>query len=291
MSASLQTFPRNTPIPEILDAIEHDGAAIVEDMIAPDRLASLNRELDGAIATTPPGSRSGSTLWEAFHGSPTVRFTGLAARSPVFVELLEHEVLGAYADSALLPNAGSYWLNTGQAMIVGPGEQAQMLHRDMGNWPAFAAQGAAAPEVTVSSIFALSDFHEANGATRVTPGSHRWESFDVMDGKPEETIPAEMRAGSALLYSGKVVHGAGANRSDGWRRGLHLSFVLGWLRPEEASPLMIPFDLAKTFSPRVQQLLGYTSYDPAPILGGRLWLVDFEKAERMLGNGKMPSSS
>lgn len=279
MSTALRTLSRHTPMAEILEVIERDGAAIVEDMIDADRLASLNRELDGAITSTPSGSRSGSQLWEEFHGAQTVRFTGIAARSRTFVELLEHEVLGAYADAALLPHAGSYWLNTGQAMIVGPGEQAQMLHRDMGNWPAFVSQGAAAPEVTVSSIFALNDFEDANGATRVIPGSHRWETFNVMDGEPAQTVPAEMRAGSALLYSGKVIHGAGANRSDGWRRGLHLSFVLGWLRPEEASPLMIPAKLAKTFSPRVQQLLGYTSYDPAPAMGGRLWLVDFEEAD------------
>jgi ectoine hydroxylase-related dioxygenase (phytanoyl-CoA dioxygenase family) len=86
-----------------------------------------------------------------------------------------------------------------------------------------------------------------------------------------------MEAGSVLLFSGKTIHGGGANRTtDQWRIALHLSYLLGWLRTEEAHPFSIPLDVVAGLPPRARELLGFTQYDPAPHGGGRLWLVDFE---------------
>ncbi len=88
-----------------------------------------------------------------------------------------------------------------------------------------------------------------------------------------------MPAGSALLYLGKTVHGAGANvTANTWRRGLHMSFVLGWLTPEEASPIGVPWTIAKNYSVRVQQMLGYKSPPHLPGAAPRNWLVDFQDA-------------
>ena len=63
--------------------------------------------------------------------------------------------------------------------------------------------------------------------------------------------------GDAFVYSGKILHGGGANlTADRWRRALHLSFVVGWLTPEEANALdYAPGELDER-SPRVQRLLG-----------------------------------
>lgn len=116
-------------------------------------------------------------------------------------------------------------------------------------------------------------------ATIVARGSHRWEDVG-RKAKPEETTQAVMKAGSVLLYTGKVIHGAGANRtSDTWRRGMHVSFVLGWLRPEEHHSLAVPLEVARRLPERAQHLLGYRSYHADPsVFGGRLGLVDFEDA-------------
>jgi ectoine hydroxylase-related dioxygenase (phytanoyl-CoA dioxygenase family) len=212
-----------------------------------------------------------------FHGRNTKRLCGLAARSPSFVEVLLEPLPLAVADHFLLPNCGEYWLNTGQLMIVGPGEPAQFLHRDEANWPHFPWGGF---ELTVSCMFAMRDFTEENGATLVVPGSHRWKDAQR---QPElsEIRSAVMPAGSALLYTGKLIHGAGENRSDEWRYGMHLSFVVGWLRPEENHYLAVPLETARTLPKRARELLGYASYHPS-VLGGRLGLVDFEEASRVV---------
>lgn len=163
-------------------------------------------------------------------------------------EVLLHPLLLAWAERDLAETAGSFWLNTGQMMVVGPGSTTQMLHRDEGNWPFIERLGPTGPAITVSVMVALTPFTEEAGATRVVPGSHRSPDFgpvvqtEGILAPPElETVPAVMEAGSGLPYSGKLIHGAGANRTDAWRRGLHTSYVAGWLCPEEANPLAVPW--------------------------------------------------
>ena len=143
--------------------------------------------------------------------------------------------------------------------------------------------GPTCPEVTVSPMIALEDMTEELGGTRVIPGSHLWPDFD-RTGSPEQTVATEMRAGSGMIYSGKVIHGGGANRTDDrWRFAMHLSFVVGWLTPEEASPLCYPLELIRTLAPRTQRLLGFRSYDPTPHASGRLWLKNFNDLESQIG--------
>jgi hypothetical protein len=60
---------------------------------------------------------------------------------------------------------------------------------------------------------------------------------------------------------------------------MHVSFVVGWLRPEEASPLMVDRARAAELSPRARDLLGWSSYHSDG--GGRTWLVDFEDAKQL----------
>ena len=56
------------------------------------------------------------------------------------------------------------------ALVVGPGQGAQFLHRDIAIWPFIEEAGLAAPQAMVSILLALSDFTEEVGATRVIPG-------------------------------------------------------------------------------------------------------------------------
>jgi len=275
---ALVTVAAATPMSQIIALVEADGGVIVRDFLSSDSLRRLQSELEPFVHASEPGSKEAHRGWQLFHGSRTKRFCGLAAKSPTFVELLLDGKLKEYADHFMLPNCGSYWLNTGQMMVIGPGEPAQLLHRDSANWPHFPWP---APEVTVSCMFALSDFEVECGATQVAPGSHRW-SDPARAPTAHEITQAVMPAGSVLFYTGHVIHAAGENRTtDRWRCGMHVSWVLGWLRPEECHYLAVPIEIARRLPERVQQLLGYHSYHPS-IYGGRLGLVDFDEARRIL---------
>jgi ectoine hydroxylase-related dioxygenase (phytanoyl-CoA dioxygenase family) len=230
--------------------------------------------MERAAADFRAGTQADDPKIRFFWGNVTKRFTRLAARSDAFVEILCDPTLLAVADALLLPNCATYWMNTGQMMIVGPGEAAQVLHRDADNWRTMNRPDGF--EVTVSCMFAITDFTEELGATRVVPGSHRWTDFRRRP-EPHEIIAAEMSAGSGMLYTGRVIHGAGANATDDqWRFGFHLSYVLGWLTPEEAGPIGVPWEIARNLPERAQALLGWRCYAAGGKDSTRLWTVDYE---------------
>lgn len=278
----LRRLPADAPVENLLAVIEEDGGLIVEGLFRKETIRQLLDDVLAAAEKVQPGAAD-QGLGEAgkfFTGNNTIRFSSVGRISPTYFELLDNPVYEALADAVLLPNCGSYWVNTAQVMLIGPNSDAQMLHRDCGNWEYVSATNwPDSPDVTLSAMIALDEVTEELGATRVIPGSHKWPDWEN-NGSPEMTVPAEMSPGDALVYTGKVVHGGGANRTtDRWRNAMHLSFVVGWLTPEESSPIDYTDEDLRGYSPRVQRLLGHRSYDPRPHAGGGLWLRDVRKIE------------
>ncbi|RYP63026.1 hypothetical protein DL770_009478 [Monosporascus sp. CRB-9-2] len=174
-------------------------------------------------------------------------------------EILENNLIRQLCEEIYLKDAGGYWMNSAQVIDIGPASKAQPLHRDQWQFPIFTYCGPNAPEASVNFVVALTEFTDENGATRVIPGSHKWDDFQE-NGTPEDTIPAEMQAGDACFISGKVVHGGGANRTkDFTRRGITLVFQCSYLTPEEAYPFLVEKEIAKTLSPRAQRMIGFRS--------------------------------
>jgi ectoine hydroxylase-related dioxygenase (phytanoyl-CoA dioxygenase family) len=142
------------------------------------------------------------------------------------------------------------------------------------------------PEVQVASVVALVDLTADNGATRVVPGSHRWPRVRVA--APEELVPAEMAAGSAIVYLGSTLHGGGGNTTaDVRRRGMHVSFCLGWLRTEENQYLAAPIDVVRTLPRESQALLGYAAHDALAAGGGYLGTVEVQDPVELMAIGKL----
>lgn len=277
-------------IDEVSAAIDEVGAVVVDDLIDPAVLDRFRRDLEPWLTDTAPGSRSGEAEWELFHGHHTRRINGLAAKSDTFVDLALHPTILGTADRRLIPDGGAIQISDTQLISIGPGEAAQYLHRDQSGWPWFNELLPNGPEIIVIAMVAVTDFTERNGATRIVPFSHleadREELFD-----PERSVPAEMSAGSVLLFSGRTIHGGGANHTtDEWRSAIHLSYLLGWLRAEEAHQFAVPADVAAGLPRRAKELLGFAEYNPAPHTGGRLWLVDFEDPATLFDTPDHPGS-
>lgn len=246
-----------TSAAEVCDILNRDGAVVVEGATEPALLAALNADLDQFSDDIGVGLRHPTNdFFVDFYGASTVRFDGLPAKSPAFLDVMQLPLLQEVADILLKPNCEDYLLNTAQLIEIRPGETAQLIHRDEDAW---AFMPKVKPLLQVEAMFALSDFTKASGATHVVPGSHLWEP--EREPEPEEILRAEMPAGSALIYLGSTLHGGGANTTaDVHRRGMFLGFVVGWLRTEENSFLTVPMDAAKTMPVRVQELLGYKAH-------------------------------
>jgi len=239
--------------------LERVGYAIVPGLMSQETVAAARAELGVLLDAVDWGS--------GFDGTRTKRvWAPLAVTRCLDQAALAPPVLAA-VEQAIGP--GSQFGIT-CAIQVHPGQDAQVLHFDQGIYPLPRDR-----DVLVTTLWALDDFTAANGATRIVPGSHRLPA-----GKPDQaqTIPAEMPAGSVLLFSGRLYHGAGANVTDRPRLGVVIDYVQPWLRPCEAHTLSASRAQARQLPQRLQELLGFNQ--PTPYLGfingrdPREWLMN-----------------
>jgi ectoine hydroxylase-related dioxygenase (phytanoyl-CoA dioxygenase family) len=242
---SLEHLPADAPADEIAALLDSDGALILDNVLDAAGVAAVRAEIDPYVEATANGR-------DGFSGHQTTRTGALVARSPACRELVMHPAVLATCDSFLKRACDRYLLHLTQVIRIRPGQPKQPLHRDRLAWGGFLP---ASIEPQLNTIWAMTDFTEANGATQVVPGSPTWD--EGRRAEPHEVGYAEMRAGSVLVYSGSVIHAGGENRTDGDRMGINITYCLGWLRQEENQYLSCPPAIARTLDPKLQALLGY----------------------------------
>jgi ectoine hydroxylase-related dioxygenase (phytanoyl-CoA dioxygenase family) len=142
------------------------------------------------------------------------------------------------------------------SIAIGPDESAQPIHADDQLIPL------PRPHVPIicNTMWAITDFTEENGATRLVPRSHLSEEAPNPL-EPYESIPAEMSKGSVLVWVGSLWHGGGANRTSERRVGIAMNYCAGFIRQQENQQLGIPPRLVATFPRRLQELVGYSMYN------------------------------
>jgi ectoine hydroxylase-related dioxygenase (phytanoyl-CoA dioxygenase family) len=227
-------------------ALREYGCVVVERLAPAEQLDRIEAELEPHLRATAPGG-------DDFTGHNTRRTGALLARSPSFRDLAAHPLVLGALDRVLGDHATSYQLHLTQVIEIGPGEPAQLVHRDQWAFDFFPFPPGY--EVECHTMWAMSEFTEENGATRVIPGSQHWA--DKLRPENDETVPAEMSKGSVLLYLGSLYHGGGANRSAHPRRGINVGYTLSWLRQEENQYLACPPEVARELSEPLARLAGY----------------------------------
>ncbi len=226
-----------------------EGWCIVGSALPAATIEALDADLAADFEATP-------FCEGGFYGETTKRFGRLLARSPHVEALVRHQSILSLAESILSPWCDVIQLNVTQAIAVHPGAPAQMPHRDQDMWRAPAGEA----EYLVNVIWPLTPFRHDNGATLVWPRTHGCRARAADDlGAP---VPAEMEPGSALMFLGSTLHGAGANRSNEVRRGIVVGYSLGWLKPYENQWLAYPPNIARTFDPELAALVGYRQHRP-----------------------------
>jgi ectoine hydroxylase-related dioxygenase (phytanoyl-CoA dioxygenase family) len=230
---------------QVADALGRDGVVVVDQVVAPDVMDRARAELDPHLRATAVGA-------DEFSGRRTRRTGGLVARSATCRELIMHPLV-LDAVRLVLGHVASFQLHLTQVIAIGPGEPAQMIHRDQWAYDFFPFPKGY--EAQCNTIWAMTDFSEENGATRVIPGSNHLD--DRLEFVETDTLPAEMAKGSVLFYTGSLYHGAGANRSDSTRYGVNITYNCAWLRQEENQYLSVPLEIARTLPVDLLRLMGY----------------------------------
>jgi len=235
----------------VMNVLDEDGAVIVENLASPGTMELIESELAPHWQDIPYGDSE-------FIGFRTQRATRLVALSRGCGELAMNPLVLGAMDQILSPFCKRYHLHVTNGVRVGSDETPQLLHRDDELFRGYIPRPR--PRVLTNVIWALSDFRRENGATRVVPGSHRWDD----DREPDETqfVQAEMPAGSVMIYLGSTFHGAAANTTGEPRTGIILGYSLGWLRQEENQYLAVPPAAAKSLPEPLQHLIGYAVHPP-----------------------------
>jgi ectoine hydroxylase-related dioxygenase (phytanoyl-CoA dioxygenase family) len=274
---ALRQLPADSPIEDILSVLEEDGGLILKDFVSVEVLQT--------IATELKPFEQPDQVWKGnFFPEATKRICGTVGKSKTLAsQLLLHPV---YREICLRTLTMTKKLRYGEALRefkcypvanasttfdIGPGADAQQLHRDDGVH--HLSHPNKQPHM-IGLLVAETKTTTENGATVVIPGSHKLVSilqfkkrissnssqgdWDDRHPKPEETTPACLDPGDALLFDGAVFHGGGANVTKSERRKVHGVFMIrGNLRPEENTYLSFPPEIAKGYPDEVLEAYGY----------------------------------
>lgn len=237
-----------TTIQRHVAKIEADGYAIVENAIAADLVDALVEDL-GRLER----ERGIAPAKNRFEGTKTVRIYNLLVHGALYERIPVHENILPIVERVLDP--GCLVSSLSSIAICGD-ERPQPLHADDQLIPI------PRPHVPLvcNTMWALTDFTDANGATRIVPGSHKWKEVPDYFGT-HESVPAAMPKGSVMVYNGSLWHGGGANRTGQRRIGVAMNYCAGFLRQQENQQLGIPREIAARFAPRLQELVGYSLYN------------------------------
>ena len=234
-------------VAEHVERVGRDGYTIVEDAIGADLVEALTDDLarlEGELEIRPADN--------SFEGANTLRIYNLLAHGEVWQQVPVHGsvlpiVEGVLDHGCLISSLSS--------VNIGLDETAQPIHADDMLIPIPKPH----PPTVCNSMWALTDFTEANGATRVIPGTHLDQSPNY--GQHYDSVPAEMGRGSVLIWHGSLWHGGGANHTAERRLGVAMNYCAGYIRQQENQQLGLPPSLVRTFSPRLRELVGYGIYN------------------------------
>ena len=230
---------------ELLD----QGWCVIPSLLSPDIVRALDADLAEDFDQTP-------FCEGGFYGSRTKRFGRLLVRSPLARKIVQHPLVLGITREVLSPWCDTIQLNLTQALALHPGAPPQLPHRDQDMWRGAIGE----TEYLVNVMWPFTRYTADNGATIMWPNSHGRNALDPEP--PSGAFAAELEPGSALLFLGSTLHGAGGNSSGDVRRGAIVSYCLGWLKPYENQWLAYPPPVARTFDPALAALVGYAQHRP-----------------------------
>jgi ectoine hydroxylase-related dioxygenase (phytanoyl-CoA dioxygenase family) len=247
-----------------VERVRKDGYTILDDAVEPqliDALAEDVRRLERELDVKPAGN--------SFEGEHTLRIYNLLVYGKLYEAIPVHAAVLPVVEGVLDRGCLVSSLST---ITILPGERAQPIHSDDQLIPLPKPH----PPTVCNTMWALTDFTEENGATRIVPGSHLLDS--PVYGEHYDSIAAGMRKGSVLVWHGSLWHGGGANRSAAPRMGVAMNYCAGYIRQQENQQLGIPREIAAQFPRRLQELVGYGVYN------GLIGHIDKKSPIELLGS-------
>lgn len=253
-----------------LAEINERGWTVLDDAVDPDlvdALADELRRLERELDVQPAGN--------SFEGTRTRRIYNLLARGELWWQIPVHAAVLPVVEAVLDPGC---LVSSLSSINIGPGETAQPIHADDQLIPIPKPH----PPTVCNTMWALTDFTAANGATRVVSGSHLADASPVY-GDTYDSEPALLRRGSVLVWHGSLWHGGGSNQTDRERVGIAMNYCAGYIRQQENQQLGVPSSAVARMPSGLQELLGFGVY------GGLIGHIDKRAPKSLLARVDGPS--
>ena len=212
------------------------GYTVLEDVASPELL----RELRAQAMAADPG---------ALHVLP---------KHAVFAQAALNEKLMAIAEFSV---GAGFILSNMATSLKRKGGPDLGIHADQAWMPA------PFPEhnLMLTACWALDDYTAESGATTVVAGSaalRRYPTHEEINSTASE--PILCKAGSVVLWDGRVWHGNGARTIDGERAVLHVTYTRLAMRPMETYPQSVEDQMIERYGEPMAQLMGRYDYLAKP---------------------------
>jgi ectoine hydroxylase-related dioxygenase (phytanoyl-CoA dioxygenase family) len=229
------------------DLAEH-GYCLVEGALSADDVLALRERLvelaDQEIADDTD---------YVYDGGANQRIWQLLNKGEMFEALAQHPLAMTAMEHLL---GAGFLLSNIDANIAGPGGTPMFLHADQSfvppPWPPF--------PLVANIMWMLDEFTADNGATRIVPGSHRFDRGPDWLTDPEP-VPVCAPAGTAMIFDGRLWHQTGANTTaDERRHGILAYYCRPWMRTQEIFFVSLEPEVLERATPKMRQLLGWDNY-------------------------------
>lgn len=229
------------------------GYGLVEDALSQDQVAEVRTRVEeqaegerlaGIAQRTPSGQNINCCVNKGRCFELVIEQHPSAMQGGPLIEQLLNEALGRG------------WICTSLiAAISLKGGVPQALHQDQAN-------GLEARDpMLVNVLTAVTDMDETNGGTLVIPGSHLALSDAVRNGEPVGKLPPaisiEAKAGTALVFDGRILHGTGINHTDEPRIVLLNGMHKPWMKQQENWMLSVRPEVLQRASDKLLHRMGY----------------------------------
>jgi len=215
-----------------VERIRAEGFAVLPNLVDENRLVRLSEDSEALLhpIENQPGLNGTRVNGRMFKGlfRSSRAFDDIAVH-PTILAVVHGVLVGSakHKPHNMSPGFRGIQLSTAMIKDVQPGEDIRAMHQDDGYFPIPRPR----QPLVVNTLLAIDTFTVANGATRLVPGSHRWDRPVEQD---HDFVTVEMDAGSILMFDGAVWHGRGPNTtSHQCRRALNLYYSCSWLRQVE----------------------------------------------------------